>query len=134
MLNPSTADAVRDDPTIRRCVGFARAWGYRRVAITNIFAFRSPSPPELRRAADPVGPQNDRWLLRAAAQADRIVCAWGAYGALGNRDAEVLTLLRGFPLEHLGITMHGHPRHPLYVAAGAVPLPYVKLAEQLPAA
>lgn len=134
MLNPSTADAVRDDPTIRRCIGFARAWGYWRLEVTNLFAFRTPAPPALRCAPDPVGPLNDRWLLRVAARADRIVCAWGIHGALRNRESEALELLRDFPLEHLGLTTRGHPRHPLYVAAATAPLRYVKDALQLPAA
>ena len=117
MLNPSTADAVRDDPTIRRCIGFARAWGYRRLVVTNLFGLRATLPAALRRAADPVGPRNNQYVMRAARGADRIVCAWGVHGALGNRAAEVLTLLGGFHVEHLGLTRHGHPRHPLYVPA-----------------
>jgi hypothetical protein len=134
MLNPSTADAVRDDPTIRRCISFARVWGFRRLVVTNLFAFRTPSPRALRRAAEPIGPENDAYLLRAARDAHRTICAWGTYGAHEDREAEVLTLLKQHPLEHLGLTKHGHPRHPLYVAATAVTSPYVKRAPQLAAA
>jgi len=138
MLNPSTADAVRDDPTIRRCIGFARAWGYRRLTVTNLFAYRTASPRTLRHAPDPVGPQNDDFLLRCARQADRIVCAWGTHGALRNREDEVLGMLREHHLEHLGLTQANHPRHPLYVRAAEVPVRYrstqVNFAPQLPAA
>ena len=134
MLNPSTADAVRDDPTIRRCIGFARAWGYRRLVVTNIFALRATLPSALRGAADPVGPRNDRYILRAARDADRVVCAWGVHGALGNREAEVLALLRDLALENLGLTQGGYPRHPLYVAGLTVPSRYEKRAPQLAAA
>src|SRR5688572_11312536 len=123
MLNPSTADAVRDDPTIRRCIGFARTWGYRRLVVTNIFALRATLPAALRGAADPVGPGNDRFILRAAREADRVVCAWGVHGALGNREEEVLALLRGLAMEHLGLTRGGHPRHPLYLPAQSQPRP-----------
>ena len=134
MLNPSTADAVRDDPTIRRCIGFARAWGYRRLVVTNIFALRATLPSALRVASNPVGPRNDRYVLRAARAADRVVCAWGVHGALGNREATVLALLRELPLQHLGLTRGGYPRHPLYVAGATVPTPYEKRAPQLAAA
>lgn len=134
MLNPSTADAVRDDPTIRRCIAFARAWGYERLTVTNLFAFRTPSPRVLRREQDPVGPENDGYLTRAATEADRTVCAWGVHGALRNREAEVLSLLQQRRLEHLGLTRAGHPRHPLYVAGATRLLPYENLAPQLPAA
>ena len=123
MLNPSTANATRNDPTIRRCIGFARAWGYERLVVTNLFGLRATLPAALRSAVDPIGPENDRHLRRAAVQADRIVCAWGVHGALGNRGAEVLTLLKGFRLEHLGLTRGGHPRHPLYLPAACQPQP-----------
>ena len=134
MLNPSTADAVRDDPTIRRCIAFARAWGYERLTVTNLFAFRTPSPRVLRSADDPIGPENDEYLTRAAAEADGTVCAWGIHGALRSREAEVLGLLQERRLVHLGLTRDGHPRHPLYVGGATVPLAYENLAPQLAAA
>jgi len=124
MLNPSTADAVRNDPTIARCVGFGRRWGYRRLLVTNLFALRSPLPAVLGEAEDPVGPENDAYIRRAARAADRIVIAWGAHGTLRNRQADVLALLRGRRLEHLGLTRGGQPRHPLYLPAVTEPLPF----------
>ena len=78
MLNPSTADAERDDPTIRRCMGFARAWGYSVLEVRNLFAWRATHPRELLTATDPTGgPRGDR-ELRAVAKADLVVAAWGA--------------------------------------------------------
>ena len=119
MLNPSTADATRDDPTVRRCVGFARAWGCGGLRVANLFAFRSASPGALHDAADPVGPDNDRHLREAAAGAKVVVAAWGVMGALRDREGIVGDLLReaGVSVRCLGTTKGGHPRHPLYVPA-----------------
>ena len=115
MLNPSTADARRDDPTIRRCGGFARAWGFAAMTVVNLFALRATDPARLRRARDPVGRDNDRHILAAAAGASALVLAWGAHGALGGRDREVRALLTGHRPECLGVTRAGQPRHPLYL-------------------
>jgi hypothetical protein len=118
MLNPSTADATKNDPTITRCVDFARRWGFGGLTVTNLFALRSTDPKKLRKAADPVGPLNDEFLLRWALSADRVVCAWGAHLWALRRGKEVLARLRaagvvphliGFP------TKGGHPPHPLYL-------------------
>jgi hypothetical protein len=131
MLNPSTATAEVDDPTIRRCTQFARAWGYRRLVVTNLFAYRATDPAELRRVADPVGPEND-WHLRYCAQheAERVVLAWGAHGAYLGRDKAVLALLAQLSLRVepacFGVTKSGQPRHPLYVAASTMTLPYLQ--------
>ncbi len=124
MLNPSTADALRNDPTVARCVAFARRWGYRRLLVTNLFALRSPKPRVLKTADDPVGPDNDAYIRRAARASDRVVIAWGHHGTLRNREAEVLALLKGQPLEHLGLTRGGQPRHPLYLPSAADPQPF----------
>lgn len=117
LLNPSTADAEHDDPTLRRCVGFARRWGCGRLELLNLFALRATSPAELRRAADPVGPENDT-ILRAARGV--IVVGWGNHGALHGRDREVLGLLGEVLV--LGFTKQGQPRHPLYVRGDWSPL------------
>lgn len=117
MLNPSTADASVDDPTIRRCIGFARRWGAGALDVVNLYALRATDPGELRRAADPVGPDNDRHIVEAAREASIIVCAWGAHPFARRRAAHVSGLLRavGTPLECLHVTADGSPRHPLYV-------------------
>lgn len=115
LLNPNAADAVHDDPTIRRCVGFARAWGYGGVDVVNLFAWRTPNPRALRAAPDPVGPDNDAHLQAVAARAALVVAGWGVHGALAGRDVVVRRLLAGYPLACLGLTKAGHPRHPLYL-------------------
>lgn len=117
MLNPSTADASLDDPTIRRCVGFGAAWGFRSLVVVNLFAWRATQPSELGRVHDPVGPLADAYLLAAAGHAQKIVCAWGNDGHLQGRGEAVCRLLKeaGHPLFHLGLTQSQAPRHPLYL-------------------
>jgi len=128
MLNPSTATHLVDDPTIRRCEAYARRWGYRRLTITNLFAYRATTPAELRRAADPVGPENDSHLLCYAQEANRVLVAWGTHGAYLGRDRSVLTLLEAHRhcgrLVCLGVTNDGYPRHPLYLPADITPRIY----------
>jgi hypothetical protein len=127
MLNPSTADAFQLDPTNRRCVGFAQAWGYGSMVTTNIFAFRSTDPAGLRTANDAVGPENDGAIVTAAKNADLVIAAWGAHGELQGRGEVVRKMLRdaGIPLHVLRLTKAEHPGHPLYVAADTVPSPWV---------
>jgi hypothetical protein len=140
MLNPSTADHVRDDPTIRRCVGFARNWGCGGLVVVNLFAWRATDPHELFDVfycrhyprpdgspafhnGDPVGPENDAHILAAVAAASPVVAAWGAQGVMMNRAEAVGHLLAGAGVAPLclGKTTWGQPRHPLYVAS-ATPL------------
>ena len=124
MLNPSAADAVRDDPTIRRCIGLARSWGYGRLEVVNLFAYRSSSPDALRAVGDPVGPENDHHLQVAADGAALVVAAWGNVGALLGRDRAVRGMLGPRALHCLGITLRGQPRHPLYVRGDTLPIPF----------
>ncbi len=120
MLNPSTADAEHDDPTIRRCFGFARSWGFGALEVVNLFAWRSTSPAALQSAKDPVGPANDAAILDAHACCGQTVLAWGNHGAHLNRDREVRLLLDGdASVVHFGLTGAGQPRHPLYIRADA---------------
>jgi hypothetical protein len=93
MLNPSQADEQVDDPTLRRCVGFARGWGFGGLEVVNLFAYRASRPGLLRLVADPIGPQNDRYLRGLADRVAAIVCAWGNGGAWGERDRVVRGLL-----------------------------------------
>jgi hypothetical protein len=118
MLNPSTADATIDDPTIRRCRGFARAWGCNGLTVLNLYALRSPEPAALWRATDPVGPENDSYLHRVAREYGDVVCAWGS-NARPDRVAAFLRIMAGASarLWCLGTTKNGSPRHPLYVRA-----------------
>jgi hypothetical protein len=122
-LNPSTADEQQDDPTVRRCVGFATKWNFGGLVLVNLFAYRSTDPAGLRDTDDPVGPANDKHILLGARAADRVVLAWGTKGNLVDRDQRVLSL---FPDVHcLGVTKEGHPKHPLYLAGntGLRPFP-----------
>lgn len=125
MLNPSTADEQRDDPTIRRCIGFAHDWGYGGLEIVNLFAFRATDPRDLRLAADPVGRQNDRHLARAARRATLVVTAWGARADV-RRARRAMWVLSGQrrSLAHLGFTRSRRPRHPLYLPRRLRPLGY----------
>ncbi len=119
MLNPSTADAEGDDPTIRRCIGFARTWGFGRLEVVNLFALRATDAVELRRHAEPVGPENDRHIRELVGGAAAVVAAWGCHGALSARADAVEALLPPKIFE-LGRTIGGAPRHPLYVRRDAV--------------
>lgn len=116
MLNPSTADAVSNDATIHRCMGFARAWGFGGLVVANLYAYRATDPKELEGVADPVGPLNDSKLRNLAANHGQIVCAWGAR-AKPERVKTVARILAGTgaELECLGLTTKGAPRHPLYL-------------------
>ena len=131
-LNPSTADHRRDDPTIRRCMCFARDWGFGRLAVANLFAYRTPAPARLRLAESPVGPRNDRWLARLAADASLILAAWGTHGEYLGRGELVRS--RFAALHCLGTTLGGMPRHPLYVRRDAQPVPFVPSPHFVPPA
>ena len=126
MLNPSTADADVLDPTVRRCVGFARAWGYGSLQVVNLFALRATDPGDLLRAPEPVGAANDRAVVDAATGADRVVVAWGVRGTHRDRASDVGALLvgHGVRIHALGTTKDGHPRHPLYLPRGTAPGPW----------
>ena len=130
MLNPSTADARINDPTIRRCMGFAQRWGYAELMVANLFAYRSTDPAELREADDPVGEHNDQAITGLAALADVVICAWGNAGALAYRDLAVLDLLAAAGADQprtaaLAINATSrHPKHPLYARADCDPIPW----------
>lgn len=110
MLNPSTADHTEDDPTIRRCLGYARRWGFPRLAVVNLYAYRATRPSELAKVTDPVGPENDDWITLICGGAELVVCAWGAQpGERGDNHPSL-----GLPFA-LGLTKAGLPRHPLYM-------------------
>lgn len=122
-LNPSTADATLDDPTIRRCIGFARAWGFGGLMMTNLFAWRATDPRDMKAAADPVGPDNNGTLSAAYLNASLTVAAWGAHGTYLGRDAVVRRMLPR--LHYLRLTKDGHPGHPLYLPASLRPVEWV---------
>lgn len=120
MLNPSTADAEVDDPTIRRCMSFAAGWDFGGIEVANLYAWRATKPADLATADDPVGFQNDFWLKTLAQRADMVVCAWGQRGPQPNRADQVIEILKvyaGSKLYSLGFRQDGGPRHPLYLAS-----------------
>lgn len=124
-LNPSTADEVQDDPTIRRCINFAKAWGFSGLCMTNLFAYRATDPRVMKAHREPVGPANDRLLVQIANDARLVVAAWGADGDHMGRAAHVSALLRDayrINLTCLGTTKQGQPRHPLYLRADLRPV------------
>jgi hypothetical protein len=126
MLNPSTADERVLDPTCARARDYAERWGYGVLLVTNVFAWRATDPGRMRRVADPVGAGNDAAILRAAAMAQLVVCAWGNHGLhLGRSDA-VLRLLRGagVALHVLRLNAGGEPAHPLYLPGRLRPRPW----------
>ena len=122
MLNPSTADESTDDPTVRRCIGFARSWGFGSLAVGNLFAFRTSSPAELSACTDPVGPGNDHWLSLLHEESSLTIAAWGNHGRLLGQSTNVRRMLRG--LHILGLTELDEPRHPLYIRSGVMPRPW----------
>jgi hypothetical protein len=125
MLNPSTADERSDDPTIRRCIGFAKGWGYSGLIVGNLFALRATCPAALLAAGDPVGGEaNAQALVDLIDEAGLILCAWGHFSAVGDHGREAIALVRerGRVPHCLGLTKHGAPRHPLYLPASTQPV------------
>lgn len=132
MLNPSTADAKKDDQTIKKCIGFAQRWGYRRLEVVNLFAYRATDPKKLLKCKDPVGPDNDLYLGAVLFKAKRVVIAWGSTKVpKADRVAEVLRIVANWGISEfgaLGRTKDGEPRHP------GRNLPYNTSFEQIDAA
>lgn len=113
MLNPSTADAEKDDATIRRCINFSREWGYGGIRVYNLFALRATNPHVLMSAVDPVGPLNDEWLKTIPAHLT-IVAAWGAQANFfPDRVLQVMKIINGRLVSVLGWTAENQPKHPL---------------------
>lgn len=120
MCNPSTADALQNDPTIRRCIGFSTAWGYGGLVVVNLFAFRATEPAKLLTVDDPVGPENESFVRDAAQLSDVVVAAWGALRhELWMKSQTIRDAIQEMcpALKCLGTTKRFAPRHPLYVAA-----------------
>lgn len=135
MLNPSTADAALDDPTIRRCIGFGQTLGFGGIEVVNLFAYRATKPDDLRRAGWPVGPNNDDWITAAAEHAAEtggaICCAWGANADRLSRPRTVLDMIRAAGIEPqcLERTASGAPSHPLYLPGATQLRPLMQSAQ-----
>ena len=126
-LNPSTADELADDPTVGRCITFARQWGYGGLIMTNLFGYRATDPRDMKAVPDPIGPGNDAALTRLSAEAGIVVAAWGIHGAYRRRAAQVLNQgLLGTSLHALGVTAGGEPKHPLYLRGDITPTPFTR--------
>jgi len=131
MLNPSTADASKDDPTIRRCVRFAADWGGGGLEVMNLFAFRARNPTDLKICDNPVGPENDMWLntpckSNVSGLEKYVICAWGTLGKLHNRADYVMDSLihKGYCLTE---NNDGSPKHPLYCKKDLKPKFYTEM-------
>jgi len=125
MLNPSTADAMVDDPTIRRLIGFAKAWDYGGLTVVNLFALRTPKPIMLKSHGSPVGNDNNKHISQVAQTVDQMICAWGAHGRFMNRSEAVLNMIsQKTSAMALQINVDGSPKHPLYIRSDAIPFPY----------
>lgn len=116
-LNPSTADETNDDPTVRRCINYAKDWGYDAFVMLNLFAWRATDPKDMKAQPDPIGDSNDWHILKTAKQAGIVVAAWGSHGTHLRRDEEVMSLMLSnhIQLHGLAFTQDGNPRHPLYL-------------------
>lgn len=126
MLNPSRADEERNDPTIRRCIGFARDWGFGILEVVNLFALMSTDPKGLLKAEDPIGPDNDAAIRSALVVADTVVLAWGNH-ALDHKEraAAVAEMAREVVRPYcLGLTLRGAPRHPLRLSKDTLLTPF----------
>lgn len=126
MLNPSTADEIRLDPSCTRARVYAEKWGFGALIVTNLFGWRATDPDEMKAVRDPVGRGNDAAILRAAREAKVVVCAWGNHGAHLGRSRGVLEFLKseGVKLSYLRLNSSGEPAHPLYLPGSLEPKPW----------
>ena len=130
-LNPSTADEKTNDQTIRRCIDFAKRWGYGVLCMTNLFAYRATLPANMKKSASPVGLDNQHHLLQCASHADLVIVAWGGHGKHQHQDLTTRQWLskRGIKLYPQGLSGDGTPKHPLRLKKTTMPtlwLPEVK--------
>ena len=119
-LNPSTADEVKNDPTITRCINFAKSWGYGGVCVANLFAYRATVPKNMMASQKPIGTENNNWLSRLAKDAGIVVAAWGNDGSYLNRAEEIKKMLPD--LHYIKMNKSGEPAHPLYLKADLKPV------------
>ncbi len=120
-LNPSTADEIDDDPTLIRCINYAKAWGFGGICMTNLFAYRATEPQDMLTAHAPVGSENDQWLINLSKKAGLVVAAWGNTGTYLNRSSHIKQLIPN--LNYLKLNQSGEPAHPLYLKSSLKPVP-----------
>lgn len=121
-LNPSTADEHKDDLMIRKCIGFAKRWGFGKLAMVNMFAWRATRPDDMFAQYRPIGPRNDYWLQAFGDAADGILAAWGKHQRFLPRVERVMAFLP--EMKALAVNVDGSPRHPLYMPYGCHPTLY----------
>ena len=126
MLNPSTADELKLDPSCTRARRYAETWGFGALIVTNLFGWRATDPGEMKAARDPVGRGNDAAILRAAREAAIVVCAWGNQGTHLERSRKVFNFLQKnqLRLNYLKLNASGEPAHPLYLKGNLKPAPF----------
>ena len=124
MLNPSTADEVKLDPTCSRARDYAERWGYGALIVTNVFGWRATDPNAMKAVKDPVGPGNDAAIVKSARESAIVVCAWGNHGLFLDRSSRVRALLKkqDIALHALRVNANGEPAHPLYLPGKLNPL------------
>lgn len=132
MLNPSTADATEDDATIRRCVGFAKRWGFNRLVVVNLFAYRATDPKEIRAVDDPIGPENDAFIEKAVSESYMVIVAWGNNavwpGMKSKRHEDVIRMItRHTDVYCLGKTRNGQPCHPVRLRGDLEPMGFAEM-------
>jgi hypothetical protein len=124
-LNPSTADETKNDPTITRCINYAKKWGYGGMYMMNIFAFRATDPNVMKAEKRPIGPENDYHLYDIAKSVESVVCSWGNHGSHADRSEFVTSrLFDDMKLHCLGTNKSGEPKHPLYLKADLEPIEF----------
>ena len=114
-LNPSTADEIKNDPTVAKCIRWAKKWDYDMMWMLNIFAIRSTDPKYLRMVHDPIGNENNKYISKITELTTTVICCWGTGGEFLQRGRQVFNLLNHECILCLGTTKLGHPRHPLYL-------------------
>jgi len=129
MLNPSTADEVKNDPTVERCEQRARMWGFGGVEVYNIFSYRATDPSNMKAQADPIGPDNDDWMIKFAKKSHQTtaIIGWGEHGKHIGRGEEVLGIIARHKgqVHALKVNASGHPKHPLYIGYKQKAEPFV---------
>jgi hypothetical protein len=123
-LNPSTADHIKDDKTISRCISFSKAWGFGGFYMMNLFAYRATKPSVMMQSANPIGFENNNYLLELKSKVDKVAICWGDKGQHNGRSKEVLSLLNQGDLYCITINKSGQPKHPLYIKGDAQLIPY----------
>lgn len=121
-LNPSTADANNDDPTLKRCIEFARSWDYGGIYMLNLFAYRATQPSDMKKVNDPIGQENDMFIKAYTKRSDKVICAWGNDGCFLNRASNVINSIPN--KYYLKLNKSGEPAHPLYLSSKLTPLEY----------